>query len=369
MNIDIESDNKDVNDMVLAAKGSRWEEVCNILDRKSYLINCIPENRAWSALHQAVFWNNSTIVTKLLGYEACDAIIKSKQCRDEMIAPSSTATDLAKLKGYDNIRQLLTKNIENHRSRRFGDVPRFVTKKCGQQIAEMGFPLFALEVVMYKTTLLNPDANIKNHSVELMKQIFDDEKDTWPKIEVKLYQALYGHCKASAEEIRGAHAKDEATFFKKLIEFYTGNLVYKQVNKALGREFQDGYKPAADDLALGLYALLLDITITFWAELEKFEDETFRGVDVDVTNKYKPGQEIMFTTMVSCTRSQSIAEYFRRNSGTLFKFDNSKDSSNRPRNIETHSSHNEQECLYTLGTSFKVHKVNEDTKTVELILL
>lgn len=369
MNIDIGSDSKDVNDMVLAAKCSRWEEVYNILDKKSYLINCIPENRAWSALHQAVFWNNSTIVTKLLGYEACDAIIKSKQCRDEMIAPSSTATDLAKLKGYENIRQLLTENIENHRSKRFGDVPRFITRKSGEKIAEMGFPLFVLEVVMYKTTLLDPDANIKNHSVGLMKQIFDDEEHTWPKIEVKLYQALYGHCKASAEKIRKGHAKDEATFFRKLIKLYTGNLVYGQVNEALGREFQAVYKPAADDLALGLYALLLDITITFWTELEKFEDETYRGVGVDVTNKYKPGHEIMFTSMVSCTRKQEIAENFRRNTGTLFIFDNSKDSSNRPRKIETYSSYNEQECLYTLGTSFKVHKVNEDTKTVELILL
>lgn len=369
MIIDIESDNRDVNEMVLAAKCNRWERVYPILRTKPYLINCIPEERAWSALHQAVYWNNATIVTNLLGYETCDAMVKSKECLDEMIPPHSTASDLAKLKHSDEIDQLLTANIKNHRLKRFGDVPRFVTKIEGQQLAEIGFPLFVLEVVMYKNTLLDHNGPTQNHSVNLLRRIFNEEEHNWPSIETKLYQTMYGHCKNAADEIREAHAENEASFFRKLINLYTGVRVYAKVNEALGREFLKDYRPAADELAVGLYALLLDVTITFWNVLEKFDETTYRGVGINVTDKYIPGDEIMFTTIVSCSRCRQTADGFRHQVGTLFVFNNSRDSSYRPRKIEAYSIFAEQECVYVLGTSFKVDGVDINARTVSLSLL
>ena len=39
----VDQDSADVNAMVLAAKYGRWGEVYAILDRKHYLVNCIPE--------------------------------------------------------------------------------------------------------------------------------------------------------------------------------------------------------------------------------------------------------------------------------------------------------------------------------------
>ena len=53
-----------------------WE----ILDRKSYLINCIPlEKAAWGTLHQAAYLGNAEAVRKLLSYPACDPNIRTTQ--------------------------------------------------------------------------------------------------------------------------------------------------------------------------------------------------------------------------------------------------------------------------------------------------
>lgn len=86
----VDEDAKDVSEMVLAAKNGEWSKVYYIVDRKPYLINCIPEDRAWGALHQSAWWNNKDAVTKLLACPNCDSEIKTKQDRANETGPGKT---------------------------------------------------------------------------------------------------------------------------------------------------------------------------------------------------------------------------------------------------------------------------------------
>ena len=79
--MNVEEDAKDISRMVLAAKNGNWTDVFIILDRKPRIINCIPEDRAWGALHQAAWYEDGERVTKLLSYRTCDSEIKTKQDR------------------------------------------------------------------------------------------------------------------------------------------------------------------------------------------------------------------------------------------------------------------------------------------------
>ncbi len=156
-----------------------------------------------------------------------------------------------------------------------------------------------------------------------------------------------------------------------MIRLYTGNWVYGEINKAMAREFQPDYKPTAADLALGLYALLFDITITFWPALDTNCYKTYRGVG-NKLGDYKTGQEIMFTSIVSSSGSESTARGFAGSYGTLFKIDNSADATTRPKYIRKYSVlPGEDEYVYAIGTEFRIKsvKMESNLRVIKLDLL
>ena len=64
--------------MVLASKNGSWSTVWDILDKKPYLVNSIPRERAWGILHQAVWWHNADAVRKMLGIPGCNSELLTK---------------------------------------------------------------------------------------------------------------------------------------------------------------------------------------------------------------------------------------------------------------------------------------------------
>ena len=73
-----ELSDKDDSKMVLASKDGDWETVWTILDKKPYLMNSIPKERAWAVLHQAVWWNDQKAVEKILNIPGCDSELLTK---------------------------------------------------------------------------------------------------------------------------------------------------------------------------------------------------------------------------------------------------------------------------------------------------
>ena len=64
--------------MTMAAKYGEWDTVWEILNRKPYFVNCIPEERAWAILHQAVWWKDVIAVKKILAVPGCDSELLTK---------------------------------------------------------------------------------------------------------------------------------------------------------------------------------------------------------------------------------------------------------------------------------------------------
>ncbi|KAL4231316.1 hypothetical protein ACF0H5_008896 [Mactra antiquata] len=84
----IERDNVKINQLVLSAKNGDWQNVWEILGtpeapKRARVINVIPENRRWGVIHQAVYWNDISIIQKLLKFFGCDSDTKAKQCTSE----------------------------------------------------------------------------------------------------------------------------------------------------------------------------------------------------------------------------------------------------------------------------------------------
>ena len=73
-----ELSDKDNSKMVLASKDGDWETVWTILNKKPYLVNSIPKERAWAVLHQAVWWKNRKAVEKILNIPGCDSELLTK---------------------------------------------------------------------------------------------------------------------------------------------------------------------------------------------------------------------------------------------------------------------------------------------------
>ena len=122
----VDQDSKDVNEMVWAAKYGNWSEVYAILDRKPHLINCIPEQRYWAALHQAAWWGNELAVKKLLEYSPCDSEVQTRG--GEFWPECTKASEIANKRGFPGIQKILEEHSNNERAKRFAeDIPTFVT--------------------------------------------------------------------------------------------------------------------------------------------------------------------------------------------------------------------------------------------------
>ena len=128
----IEDISKDVKELVRAAKYGKWPIVWSILrtpekTKKTYLINCIPEDRRWSTLHQAVYLNNIEVVKLLLRHNACDPNVETKSGASEGHG-FETPLDISKLKQYDTIMKMFA-NLELRRVTL--DSPTYASKEFG----------------------------------------------------------------------------------------------------------------------------------------------------------------------------------------------------------------------------------------------
>ena len=369
-NINVEEASRLVSKMVLAAKNGKWSEVFPILDEKKYLINCIPEERAWAALHQAVWWNNMPNVQRLLKYPSCDSQVKTKQDRANESGPGKTAEDIARKKGFTDIAKFLKDFHDEHRESRFaGAIPTYVTAKDGERMDREGLPLLLLSLANYKKTF-HPDSIIPHEAFsKILREVFDymdHGPSHWLEIKKKVTSSLCAFDKNAADHLSAMNdhsprTDSEKAFFIELVKLYTSNHVYSALNKALRREGQRGqYRPTGDDLALAPYALSLDVILFHWKELKPVSKTTYRRMknmkDEDL-KKYAKGTQFVWLSFVSSSLVKEAIEGF---GDILFEISNDTPGAEhwQPRDISSISeiSH-EVEALYPVGVEFLVTDV------------
>ena len=350
----VDQDSKDVNAMVLAAKYGRWSEVYAILDRKHYLVNCIPEDRSWAALHQAAWWGSERAVKKLLKYPSCDSEVKT---RGGEFGPQCKPSEIANKKDFPGIKNVLDEFSKNERAKRFsGKIPTYVTAQDGVKMDKEGLPLLLLTIANYKQTFHPATIDVHTAFMGLMKEVFEYTWNDWEEAKEKISSALSAFCKAASDDLR-KESTDEEKFHASIVRLYTRDYIYRTANKALRREGQEEYKATGDDLAVGPYDLMLDILLFYWNDLNPVSETTYRGLKMsdDDLKKYSKGTQFVWLSFVSSSLDRSAASNFGNT--ILFEISNNTPGAElwRPREISLFSAHpGEREALYPAGAEFEV---------------
>ena len=354
----VDQDSKDANEMVLAAKYGKWNEAYAILDRKHYLINCIPEQRHWAALHHAAWWGSEQVVKKLLAYPSCDSEV---QTRGGVLWPQyKKASELADQKGFLRIHNILEEFRKNERANRFGGkIPTFVTAQDGEKMDKKGLPLLLLTLANFKQTFHPDKIDVHEAFMGLMKEVFEYTWDDWVEAKEKISSSISAFCKKAGDDLRD-ESTHETKFHDSIVRLYTRNYIYRTVNNSLSREGQKDYKPTGDDLAVGPYDLMLDSLLFYWKGLNPVSDTTYRGtkLSVDDLKKYSVGTQFVWLNFVSSSLSRSVAESFATN--VIFEISNNTSGAElwRPRNVIAHSAvPDEEETVYPAGAEFEVTSV------------
>ncbi|KAJ8298196.1 hypothetical protein KUTeg_024727 [Tegillarca granosa] len=372
----IDLDNKEIDEMVLSAKMGNFDRVFSILDRKPYIVNCIPEERAWSALHQAIFLGNLEYVVKLVEDYGADVSICTKADRAAAADPGTDALSLALKFSRKHIYNFLLKYTLIHKTAlKRQDISYFTLHKNGNVYPFYKYPLFKITLASYKTLFMKHNSLIdsKKHIVHIVEDVLTNTDISWKDAMTKVHSTLYGIDRSYSEYLLNAYSRED--FFERIIRMHTEEILYHFVTPALIRQSHTPYKPLAADLAVGPFALMLSAVLLHWERLKPYSGCTYRGVGGDVTDKYKPGQTFLFLYFVASSQNRRVAEFFAGEGdetvlGTIFIFDNSTPTKWQPRSIRKYSKFpDEEECLFPLGAEFRVESVNKKSHEIHLKLL
>lgn len=356
--------------MVLASKKGQWDLVWQTLDKKPYLVNCIPEERAWSVLHQAIYHGRLETVRKLVEDYEADINICTKPDKDKIATIGTNSLALAYILDRKDIFDYLLKYEITVKSAVKGeDISYFRLHTVGTVDPFRNYPLLHLTFTSYKSFIspgLSLQPNQTKHLVHLLPSVNAFTK--WEDAKHKICNTLYSIDRQQSESLRKAKSRSE--FYREVIRMYTTESdVYKLLTPALIKQPRTPYKPLANDLALGPFAVMLTAILFKWDQLKPFHGITYRGVHADVTSKYEVGQTFLFLHFISTSKRKATAEEFRKPSGTLFIFDNGNNAWG-PREIKKMSDHpGEDECLFPLGAEFKVVSVKKIEREIHLQLL
>ena len=365
-----ETDAERISHMVLSAKKGEWERVWEVLDNKPHLVNCIPSERAWSVLHQAVWHNNVQAVVRILSYPACDTEIRTKQDRKCKSGPGMIPIDLAKSQQMKDI-------LQSYRGTdmKSDEAPTMLP------VDKM---LYALGSCIHMTlscnqgVLIPPKWPIEDHNTVhsipyIMQAIFShiDVADNWVKTKAKVSLTLQQYSKALGEKLWGESESTEDTkhqFFGRIIRLYTEDLrkICSVVNQML--RLQDTsiseYQPTSLELSLCPYALLLNSILLHWNELKGYTGITYRSccLTKEQASEYVKGQQFVWLGFSSSSKQQGAfiaANYSHKASTYDFIIDNGKYNHKwAPRGIARYSAFAlEEECLYPFGAKFQVTDV------------
>lgn len=370
----VDIDAKDAGHLVLAAKDGNWDEVFTILGSKPNLINCIPEGRAWAALHHAVCWQDEAAIRKLLESPACDPEVKTKRDKANEVGPGKTALTIAKtFRKNARIAGILDDHFKKERRERLtGKIPSYVTAERGQQMDKDGLPLLLLTLASYKKTFHPSKIPTGEAFSAIMKEIFENEDvgRHWRDAKERISSSIGAFDKDIAENL--LKCTTEADFFASIVNTYTRNSngLYRKINEALRREGLEQYKAKGEDLILGPYALLLDVLLFYWPELAPgVATTTYRGMRLNETDleKYGTGARLVWLGFVSSSTTKD-ASY---TGNVKFEIDNSTPDAElwRPRSIKKFSNFpDEEEALYPAGAEFEVTGHTSDGSTTSIML-
>lgn len=372
----VERDHKDLASLLESAKFGNWESVWDILAKKPYMVNCCPENRRWTVLQQAVWWNDKEVVTRLLQMSTIDTYGKAKEGKSEIGDDGGlTAFEIAEKFKYDEVSKLLHNfvcGIENQ------EIDTF--HPCRQHVHNQELGLLRITLAAYKNTFHPLTIDSSKPLAAVLEDIFVSMNTTemWKTVRDKLSESVFLSCQDYSEQIKKCESRE--SFFKTIVNVYTNEetRLYTRVNTALRRQRSHDFRPTAEDLALGPYILVYQLLLLHWDKLGKESNTTYRKVLLTKNHqeKYKNGVKFAWLSFVSssvtyekaipfptCEPEEDVSTH-----PTMFIFDNTCACRWQPRNIEKFAMYEEEERVYPAGSRFLVTNRTDENGDIRIYL-
>ena len=366
------TDAERISHMVLSAKNGEWGRVWEVLDNKPHLVNCIPSERAWSVLHQAVWHDNVQAVVKILSYPACDTEIRTKQDRTCESGPGMIPIDLAKSQQMKDI-------LQSYRGRdmKSDEAPTMLpVDKMGYSLSGyIHLTLSCNQGVLIPHKWPISEKNVVHSIPYIMRTIFGfiNIANNWMNARNKVSLALQQYFPDLAEKMRNksesmAQVDAKRDFFRRVIQLYTDDRmrIWIDINQMLRQQHskKDRYKHTGLELSLCPYALLLNSILLHWNELKGYTGITYRSccLTKEQASEYIKGQQFVWLGFSSSSKQQGAFIATNENPhASIYEFIIYNDRCNKertPKEISVYSEYEfEQECLYPLCSKFEVIKV------------
>lgn len=358
---DIEDDHENLKTLFSHAKKGIWYNVWDILQKKPYMINCCPENRRYTLLHQAAFWNDEEAVEYLLSFPTIDSNGKTKR-NSHGFDKDDGLTALA-LADYNQLFSRVKSQLSSF--------------AC--EIGKQEFDTYHLsdeEPAIIRLTLAAYKDTFHPATIEPHKPLYDVLEEVFKLMNTteEWKTAVYQICKSVMYTKDGSKiinliesCKSRDIFFKAVINLYTREDfdLYAGVNMALRRQRSDDFKPTSEDLAFGPYILVLQTLLWFWDELKYESSTTYRKMILSEDDLDKYQKDISFTwlSFVSSSVKIEMAISFpsrypgkqKNTQSVLFIFNNTYAGQCQPKNVQKFAhAVEEEERVYAAGSRFCV---------------
>lgn len=377
--------NRELSKMVYNAKQGDWQKVYSILNSHPILVNMIPTERAWSALHQAVYHRNVEVIKKLISYKECDVFIRAKGDLGGSGVVGMTPRALAEKFKYSEIANIL-KEAENNTERKNRKAILATTKEA--MLFKNQYSLFYIALAQYKEILLGPGAmDAKNlNSTSILREVFNYQSKNWKKTQLLIRENLVAYTENAdhRENVWFETTGSCAGFYTEIIKLYTseqdllykGLGIYEHFNNHLRQTFflEDG-----SCLLLLPFLILFQCVLLFWDHIKSWTGASYRGMvlsDVDVQYyKSKVGLPIEWMSFTSASVKKNIAEHrteavslTKKMTKTLFIMTNNKcQTAWQPKLLGDESSYSsEQEVVYPAGAIFKITKITYENNRMNV---
>ena len=347
-----ELDKHDIEKMTRAAKYGDFETALGIIRKKVYLINCIPDGRRWSVLHQAVYWDNCEVIKKLIAYPNCDINIRAKEDRCSKKRNGKTPVELAKDR-KSNCLQLLQEKLDLKEE-------TFLVLE-NDSLPESAIYYYQIAASYLDPKKLQPLDIEYTDLVEMCKKINQLLEADWKYAQQRIADCLRPFDYNAAIEILKAINLDSLK--RKIVEIYTGNNIYRMVNAALRESHAN--RPVNDCLYLAAYTLFLQIILLFWNSIPPSTATSYRGTTLskEQARQYKIGTKFAWMPFTSSSLEEKVSFYFMDNGKKAVKasfvIDNGQSSWWRPSKVAHLSEYDEKELLYPSGATFEVTDIKE----------
>ncbi|XP_060578359.1 uncharacterized protein LOC132735433 [Ruditapes philippinarum] len=361
----IEYDAELVEVLLSSARAGQWQNVWRILGEperplRDRLFNVIPENRRWGILHQAVYWNKEDVIRKLLRYQACDKNILAKQCTSECgRTDRMNAEQIAQAYGYTGMSGILSTHKNSVKAQQ---TPTF--QSVDNYTQGEGLGLITVSLAAYKKTFHPTTIDPNKSVITVLGDIFNDINRSdcrWKEVRDKVCDAVFVVCEENYKKIKSSKSRNE--FFEAIINTYTmeENYMYTYLNIAFRRQRETSYLPTGNDLSLGPYAVMYQMLLLFWSELQRESRTTYRKMLLTQADcdQYVNGKRFVWQSVVSSSTEMKNAIPFptcgqEGEQSVIFTIDNRANSQWQPRNIEKYAMYMKHERTYPAGAKFQV---------------